>query len=48
MKALLIIILVLVILYCGAGLIMAFYEHTQTDNPMNWQTVLTWLPKIFK
>ena len=47
MKTLFIIILVLAILYLGAGVIMAFYEHTQTDNPFDWTTVITWLHKIF-
>jgi hypothetical protein len=48
MKILFTIILVLAVLYCGVGVVMAFYEHTQTDNPFNWRTILTWLPKIFK
>lgn len=34
-------------LYLLAGVVMAFYESSQTDDPFDWTTILSWLPKMF-
>jgi hypothetical protein len=47
MKILLGLVIVLAIVYGLAGVVMAFYESSQTDDPFNWTTILTWLPKMF-
>ncbi len=44
--AILVILIVLVALYGIAGLIMAFYEQSQTDDEFKPMTILTWLPKM--
>lgn len=33
--------------YLLLGVVMAFYEQTQTDNKFDWKTIFTWLYKIF-
>ena len=46
MKILFGFLLFLVIAYCIIGVIMAVYEQSQTDDPFNPKTILTWLPKM--
>ena len=47
MQTLFTILGVFVCLYLLAGVIMATYEKTQTDNKFDWKTIFTWLYKIF-
>lgn len=48
MKVIFGLLLFLAIVYCVVGAVLAYYEHTQTDNPINWKTVITWLPRMLK
>lgn len=40
------VIIILAILYAGAGAVMTWYEKSQTDNPIDWTTIYMWLPKM--
>ena len=46
MKILIGLVIVLVVVYGLAGVVMALYESSQTDDPFNAMTILTWLPKM--
>ena len=46
MGTLITIIIILAVLYCGAGAVMAWYESSQTDNPIDWMNIIMWLPKM--
>ena len=48
MKILIGIVIVLAVVYCLAGVVMGLYEMSQTDDPFNPMTIVTWLPKMFK
>jgi len=45
-KVLIGIVIVLAVVYGIAGVVMAFYESSQTDDPFNPMTIVTWLPKM--
>ncbi len=46
MKIVIGLIIVLVCLYALVGVVMAFYEQSQTDDKFNPITIITWLPKM--
>ena len=46
MKILFGLLLFLVIAYGLVGVVMAFYESSQNDDPFDPKTILTWLPKM--
>jgi hypothetical protein len=46
LKVILGILLFVALSYCAAGVVMALYESSQTDDPFDWKTVITWLPKM--
>jgi len=39
-------VLALIFAYGLFGLIMAWYEKSQTDDEFKIETVITWLPKV--
>lgn len=46
MKILIGLVIVLAVIYGLCGVVMAFYESSQTDDPFDAMTIVTWLPKM--
>lgn len=39
-------LLVLAVVYCGAGAVLGLYEKSQTDDKFKVSTIWMWLPRM--